>query len=353
MSDKQLRIAQWGTGNVGRRALRAVIEHPRMELVALRVFSADKEGHDAGTLCGAPPHKVLATRSIEALIASRPDCVIYLPDQADLDDLCRLLGEGINVATACIGFNHRGSMDAGMLERLEAACVRGGASLYSTGSSPGWSTELVPLVLLAMQRRLDSLTIFDYAEMSSRNSPEMLALLGFGKHPSELDPNRKSGTAASMPPTFGALAEAIGLPLDDTSTTIEYALANRRTEIAAGVIEAGTVGALRMGFIGWRKGKALLQRFSTWYVTPDLDQPWELRDSGWRIRVKGDTSLDVSIGFDVAEDDYGDYSPGLTAHPLVNAVPYVCAAPPGLIETRELPMIVPQLNETGIASSRG
>lgn len=343
MTDGIVRIAHWGTGNVGRRALQAVIDHPRMELVALRVFSPGKAGKDAGDLCDRPATEIAAGLDIAETIAAKPDCVVYLPDHAEIDDMCRLLSAGINIATALVGFNHRKTMDAAMRERLEQACTEGKASLYSTGSSPGWSTELVPLVLFAMQRRLDSFTITDYADNSKRDSPDMLALLGFGKKPDSLDPNRKSGTSASMPPTFGALAEAIGLPLDDTSTTIEYALANKTERIAAGIIEAGTVGAMRMGFIGWRDGKPLLQRFSTWYVTRDIDQPWELRDSGWRMQVKGDTSLDVSIAFDVAEADYAAYSPGLTAHPVINALPFVCAAAPGILETRDLPTIVADL----------
>ncbi|MEO7247123.1 MAG: dihydrodipicolinate reductase, partial [Novosphingobium sp.] len=181
MAARKYRIAQWGTGNVGLRALRAVIEHPQMQLVALRVYSEAKEGTDAGALCGSGHTGVLASRDIEDIIAARPDCVVYMPDHAELDDMCRLLESGINIATACIGFNHRESIQPAERARLEAACARGQSSLYSTGSSPGWSTEIMPFALLAMQRRLDCLTITDYADMGTRNSPEMIfSQLGFG-----------------------------------------------------------------------------------------------------------------------------------------------------------------------------
>jgi 4-hydroxy-tetrahydrodipicolinate reductase len=98
-----------------------------------------------------------------------------------------------------------------------------------------------------------------------------------------------------------------------------------------------------MAVIGLRGGKPILRRYSTWYVARELDPQWELRDSGWRIQVEGDTSLDVSIGFDVPPADYASYSPGLTAHPVVNAVRYVCDAAPGLLHTSDLPMIIPYL----------
>jgi 2,4-diaminopentanoate dehydrogenase len=338
---KRYRVAVWGTGNVGLRALRAVIEHPLMELVAVRVYADDKQGRDAGELCGVAAAGVRATQSIDAVLAAKPDCVIYLPHQLDVADLCRLLAAGINIATAYIGFNHRASMQPALYEQVSAACLQGHASLYSTGSSPGWSTELMPLTLLAMQRRFDCLTIYDYADMSSRNSPKMLFEgLDFGADPKTVR-QRPQGTAASTPPTFRALADAVGLPLDEVQTTLELAVARNTEHIAAGTINAGTIAAKRMGVIGLRNGKPLLQRYSIWYVATETDPQWELQQSGWRFLVAGDTSLDVSVKFAVAEADYAEYSPGLTAHPVVNSIPFVCDAAPGIVQTAELPMFVP------------
>ncbi len=346
MHKKSYRVAQWGTGNVGLRALQAVIEHPLMELVALKVYSVAKEGRDAGQLAGTAPTGVIATQDPAAIIAARPDCVIYMPTHADEDEMCRLLEVGINVATACVGFNHRDSIEPALRARLEAACARGKSSLYSTGSSPGWSTEIVPYALLAMQRRLDCFTITDYADMTTRDSPLMIFdQLRFGASPASMDPNRRAGTGISTPPTFRAVADAIGLTLDEVTTSIDYAVTRKRETIAAGTVEAGTIGAMRMGVIGLRKGKPILRRFSIWYVARDLDPQWELRDSGWRMQVDGDTSLDVSIAFAVAKDDYARYSPGLTAHPVVNALPYICDAAPGILHTTDLPPIISYLGE--------
>jgi len=337
------RVAQWGTGNVGTRTMRAVIEHPLMELVALRVFSPDKAGRDAGELCGLDPVGVAATLSLDELIAAAPDCLVYLPNKPDIDEICRILSAGINIATACIGFNDRASLAPGDLARIEEACRKGATSMYSTGSSPGWSTELLPITLLAMQRRLDCLTIHDWADVSSRNSPLMLQQIGFGADPASVDRTRMLGTAQSTPPTFRALARAIGLDLDSVETSLEVAVTKGGARIAAGTIPAGTVAAVRMGVTGMKDGKPLLRRYSIWYVARDLEPAWDLRDSGWRMHVEGDTSLDVSVAFDVSEDDYPAYSPGLTAHPVVNAIPHVCDAAPGLLETRDLPLLVPWL----------
>jgi hypothetical protein len=56
------------------------------------------------------------------------------------------------------------------------ACEIGGTSVHSTGSSPGFITEAVPLVLTSIQRQLTALAIDEYADLSQRNSPELCSI---------------------------------------------------------------------------------------------------------------------------------------------------------------------------------
>lgn len=93
------RVIQWSTGNVGRYALRATIAHPELELVGLWVHSEEKEGLDAGELCGVAPVGIAATRDADALLALDADCVIYtatadLRLMAAIEDICRILQIG-------------------------------------------------------------------------------------------------------------------------------------------------------------------------------------------------------------------------------------------------------------------
>jgi 2,4-diaminopentanoate dehydrogenase len=217
--------------------------------------------------------------------------------------------------------------------------------LHSTGSSPGFITEALPLVLLSIQRRVDKVTINEYADVSSRNSPEMLfKLMGFGMDASKFDTRRWAHGAASFGPSLNVLADAIGLPLDSVESTGEVAVARRDVEIAAGVVPAGTVAAQQMIISGLRGGQPLLQFRAHWYVSRDVEPAWDLRESGWRVVVEGDTPLDVSITFPVAPEDYAATTPGLTAHRPVNAIPYVVAAPPGIVTTVDLGQVVPRFS---------
>ena len=338
------RVVQWATGNIGTCALRGVLEHPAMELAGVYVHSAEKAGRDAGELCGLGPAGIAATRDIKDILALKPDCVLYMPIALDADEVCTLLAAGSNVVTTRGEFHHPASMRPELRERVEAACAAGGTSIHSTGSSPGFITEALPLVLTSIQRRLDNLTIDEFANLSKRDSPNLLFdVMGFGQPPTAFDDRRLSHARVSFGPSLRLVAEALGAPLDDIEASGEFGVARDDIRIAAGTIPAGTVAAQRISATGLRNGQPLLRFRATWYCGTDIDADWDLRDTGWRVTVDGDAPLDIDIRFPVSLEQMAAATPGYTANRAVNAVPFVCAAAPGIRSTVDLPQIVAAL----------
>ena len=337
-------VVQWATGNIGTKALRELIEHPQLDLVGVYVHSAAKAGQDAGSLCGLGPTGVVATQDLDEIVALGADCVLYMPRACDFDEVCRLLAAGSNVVTTRGEFHRPESLDADVRARVEDACAAGGTSIHSTGSSPGFITEAVPLVLTSIQRRLDGLLIEEFADLSQRNSPGLLFdVMGFGRSPADLDERRLSHGRVSFGPSLELVAEALGLPLDDLEAGGAVATAARTVEIAAGRLEAGTVAAQQVTVAGLRAGVPLLQFRATWYCTTELEPAWDVRPTGWRVLVEGDAPLDVSLHFPVSLEQMGAVTPGYTANRAVNAVPYVCAAPAGIRTSIDLPQIIATL----------
>ncbi|MDX3382265.1 dihydrodipicolinate reductase [Streptomyces niveiscabiei] len=337
--DRPLRVVQWATGTIGARSLRAVVDHPHMVLAGVHVHSPGKAGRDAGELCGSGPTSVRTTHRLDDVLGLGADCVLYMPRTADLDELCALLASGTNVVTTTGGFHHPASMDPAVRRRVEAACERGGTSLHDTGSSPGFITEAVPIVLASVQRRLDNLTIHEYADLSRRNSPELLFdSMGFGREPAAaFGEDRLAHIRRGFGPSLRLVADALGLPLDSVEARGRFAAAAHTTGIAAVVLRAGTVAAQRMTLTGLRGGRTLLEFNATWYCTGDLDPAWDLRPTGWHLRVDGDAPLDIDMRFPVPLERLAAVSPGYTAHRAVNAVPAVCAAAPGIRTAVDLP----------------
>jgi hypothetical protein len=111
-----IRVAAIGTGNVGRHALTQLITDPRFELTGVWVSSKAKAGKDAAELAGLDqPTGVTATTDLEAILAAKPECVVYTA-MADnrlveaLEDYRRILAAGVNiVASAAVTPNTLGA----------------------------------------------------------------------------------------------------------------------------------------------------------------------------------------------------------------------------------------------------
>jgi 2,4-diaminopentanoate dehydrogenase len=338
------RVVQWATGNIGSRSLRGVIEHPALDLVGVYVYADAKAGVDAGALCGLAPTGVIATRDADEIVALGADCVIYMARALDVDEVCRILSAGANVVTTRGEFHHPPSMDLATRSRVEEACELGSASIHSTGSSPGFITEAIPLVLTSIQRRLDVLAIEEYADLSKRDSRELLFdLMGFGAPPAALSEGRLSHGLTSFGPSLRLVAEGLGIPLDDLEASGAVAVATSDVDIAAGTIATGTVAAQQVGVSGMRGGRPVLSFRATWYCSTAIEPAWDLRATGWRVVVDGDAPLDVELRFPFPLDRMADLSPGYTANRAVNAVAAVCAAGPGIRTTLDLPPIRAQL----------
>jgi hypothetical protein len=341
---REYRVVQWSTGTIGARALRAIIEHPHMTVAGVYVHGQDKVGRDAGELCGATSTGVTATASVDDIVELHPDCVLYMPNSLNVDELCRLLAAGINVVTTCGAFHYPPSMDPDLRAQVQAACELGGSSVHSTGSSPGFIFEAVPLVLTSIQRQLTALRIDEYADLSQRNSPEMLfGLMGFGRPVGPFEQFRADYLRSSFGPSLQLVADAIGLPLDSVQASGELAVASKDTTIAAGELTAGSVAAQRITVTGIRSGQPLLRFRATWYCSTDLEPAWELLDTGWHVSVDGDAPLEVTLRMPIPLERMAEISPAYTANRAVNAVPYVCAAPPGIHSTLDLPQVVTTL----------
>lgn len=341
---KPYRVIQWATGNVGSRGMRTIIEHPELELVGLWVSSGAKAGKDAGELCGLGPVGITATTSVEELLALDADCVSYMRQGFDVDEVCAILESGKSIATTLADLNNPAMLDGAVRERLEAACRKGGSALHATGSSPGFSTEALAIPLLSMQRRLDLITIDEFADVSSRNSPEMLfQIMGFAQPMGEFEQARADHLKAHFAGSMGLVAEGMGLSFDEIEAGGEYSAARNDVEIAAGKVPAGTVGAMRISITGKHAGRLVMRMRLNWYVTTDVEHTdWNLRESGWRVLVEGDTPMNVEITYPVTPEDYAAFTPGLTAHRCVNAIPLLCEGEPGLKTTLDLPHILPR-----------
>src|SRR5437764_2894034 len=208
-----LRVVQWTTGNVGKRSVYAVVKRPDMELGGCYAWSADKVGQDIGELCGIDAVGVAATNDVDALLALKPDCVVYNPMWRDVDELVRILEAGVNVvSTAAFITGHTLGRDR---DRIAAACERGGSTMFGSGISPGF-VELLAIVAAGASDRIDKVTVREEADTTAYDSPDTEKAAGFGR---PIDDPDLAAMTASGTAVFGEavrmIGDALGVEVDD------------------------------------------------------------------------------------------------------------------------------------------
>lgn len=343
--DKTYRVVQWATGRIGAATLRELIRSPQMELVGVYVHSEDKDGRDAGELIGLPPVGVAATRDIERLIALKPDCVLAVQEGANVDDVCRFLAAGINVATSRVDYLEPDTMDPEIRRRVEEACRKGNSSIYASGASPGFSSEALPLVAVSMARSMECITIDEYADFPASCPDFQVLAVGFGgKSDSGLDPHLLAHISHGFRQSVNVIAKALGIKLDDFDVIGETAGA-REAYVLPGGTQMGkdTVAAMRITVEGIKNGKPIIRYRLNWYANRNIDQDWDLRESGWRLLMEGENPIEMIITFPVSPENYSPAMAGNTGFRVLNAIPFVCAAEPGIRTTADLPNIVPNM----------
>ncbi len=341
------RVIQWSTGNVGRFALRAILGHPELELVGVWVSSAAKAGRDAGELCGRPPAGIRATTDADALLALAADCVCYTAT-ADLrpfeaiEDLCRILAAGKNVvSSSVVPLVHPQSFFPEVRDRLADACRRGGTSFFTSGIDPGFANDLLPLVLSGLCERWEEIRILEIINYATYDQPQVLfETMGFGK-PLEHTPLLLTpGTLAfAWGGTLRLLADGLGVALDDIRATYERRPAVRPIRIGAHTVAPGTAAALRFEVQGIVAGRPALVVEHVTRLDDALAPEWPQSRGSYRVVIRGTPTMRCELEF---EDERGDHAVGgvqLTATRLVNAIPAVCRAQPGLLSALDLPLI--------------
>ena len=349
------RLIQWCTGNVGKHALRAIVERPDFELVGLRVYNFEKVGSDAGELLGRDRVGIVATDDTNEVLALDADCVCYTAlgstlesAEGPLDDICRLLASGKNVVSSAVEFHayfrpglHWKSAGEHAFERLTAACAQGGTSFFHVGINPGFTMDLWPIALSRLSRRIDRITVTEIVDMGGYPSIHMVRdAIGFGlapDQPSVVDQNNQDVYESAFYVSMRMVADAIGVEIDEVQYRREVAVTDHPLEIAAGTIEAGTVAAMKMVFDGYVAGRPLITLELVWRVSADVGAEWAQGASRWIVHVDGDPRIDSEITL-ATTTDAGRATSLAVATLLVNAVPSVVAAPPGLLDNLTIPL---------------
>jgi hypothetical protein len=322
----------WGTGNVGRAAIRAVQAHPA-DLAGL-------EGQSG----------ITATDDIDAVLAATPQAVVYAasgdlrPDEA-LDDIGRAIRAGAVVVTpALYALYDQRNAPPELRDPVLAAIAEGGGSLFVSGVDPGWGNDVLPLLISGLGSTIDAVRcqeIFDYSTYDQEDS--VRHLIGMG-HPMDYEPLMLAETIPTM--VWGGqirlMARAFGVQLDEIRETLERRSLDTSVRTRTmGDFEAGTQGAVRFEVQGIVEGVPRIVIEHVTRIHPSCAPDWPAPPDGagaHRVIIEGRPRIEVTVE---ATDEGENRSAGGNATAvgrLVGAIDWLVDMEPGLYDALDVPL---------------
>ena len=349
LNTKPYRVVQWTTGNVGKSSVQALAANPNYELVGCYAWSQDKAGRDVGELAGIAPLGVKATNDVDALLALKPDVVVYNPMWIDVDELVRILSAGVNVVSSA-SFITGHNLGAGR-DRIVEACRRGGSTMFGSGVSPGFA-ELLAIVAASGCARVDKITVAEASDTTFYDSPDTERPAGFGTpiDDPDLQPMAAQGTAV-FAEAVRLVADALGVELDEVVCEAEYAQTTKDLDLGSWTIKAGCVAGVFASWQGRVGGKTVVDLNVRWRKGQTLEPDWKVEGDPWKITIDGLPTVTMQVGFLPPPDfiekaktmaDFMGLGHIITAMPPIHAIPAVVAAAPGIATYTDLPLTPPR-----------
>ncbi|PWN02517.1 dihydrodipicolinate reductase [Nocardioides silvaticus] len=341
----------WGTGNVGRAAIRAVHAHPALELTAVVVRNPDLVGRDAGEIAGmAGPTGVAATDDLDAVLATGPQALVYAVtgdgrDAEAFADVLRAVGAGCVVVTPSLYplYDPRNA-PAEMIDPLKEAVAAGGGAFFGSGVDPGWGNDILPALLTGVGTAIDEVRcqeIFDYSTYDAEDSVRYLVGMG---QPMDYEPLMTAPTVPTM--VWGGqvrmIARALGVELDEIrESVVREPLTETVTTAAMGAFETGTQGGVRFEVQGIVGGEPRIVIEHVTRIHPSAAPNWPQAPNGvgaHRVIIEGRPRIEVTLE---ATDEGGNPAAGGNATAvgrLVNAIDWLVEAGPGVYDAFDVPL---------------
>jgi 4-hydroxy-tetrahydrodipicolinate reductase len=338
---KKLRVAQAYTGPVGSEIVRRLAGHPQMQLVGVLVHAEAKAGRDSGEVAGGAPNGIRTTRSLDEILALKPDGIIWSGLEFDVPAYVRILEAGINLYTGIGGYYLKGQPQEAT---LAAATEKGQSSFCAGGNIPGLISDILPLFLTGYTGQIRQIRAWQRNHMDHNPSAiQMQRGLGIGLPPGEHPyvEQLNAGFTSTIGQSARLVADCLKVSYEGIELLkVDYAIAPHRVVLQPSglVIEKGTVANVRWTWAARADGREFYRMSNEQSTMLGLGEGWRAtyEEPAYRVEIDGWPSMACTLGWPTGSDPAtSNYS--LNAARAVNIMPRLVAAPPGLLTAADFP----------------
>jgi 4-hydroxy-tetrahydrodipicolinate reductase len=346
-----IRVFQVATGNVGSEMIKRIGTHPDLELVGVHVYSPEKVGRDVGELAGIGPISVLASDSVDEIIAARPDVLTFHGVFPDEELYVRVLEAGINVVTTADWItghhrnaNHPHPSGRPWTEILDEAATKGGVTFYGTGMNPGLN-QILGVVASADVAEIENITTIESVDVSCHHSAATWQEVGYGLPIDDPAlPTMLRKYTEVFADSIYMMADAFGLELDEVVFSYELGACAEDVDLGWYQLPKGSLGANYIKYQGMVDGVARVETHLEWQMTPKTEPKWDVKGC-YITQITGDPQIYSKHmifpkpGVDLSNPEaFASIGMTMTGMPAINSIKAVVAAPPGVITSADLPL---------------
>ncbi len=324
---KKVRFVHMGLGPMGAMICKQAIEKEGNEIVG--AIEKVNLGEDVGEVIGLGKKlNVALTDNVQAALAVKPDIVIHstLSSLKKVrEQLIRIIRAGVNIVSSCEELSYPWDTQPEIARELDTLAKENEVTVLGTGVNPGFCMDIFPIVMTGICQNVEHIRVARIQDASSRRLP-FQKKIGAGCTPVEFEELKASGELrhVGLEESTGMIAAAMGWKIDDYSETIDPVVLDKEVSSEYITVKAGQAAGVEQIAIGKMKGKEVVKlEFMAYLGAPESNDT---------VYITGMPNLEVIVRGGIQ----GDIA---TASMMVNAIPRVIDAPPGLLTMKDIPAV--------------
>lgn len=327
MVDK-VRVVSVGLGPVGVMIAKLLLKKDWVEVVGGIDIAKDIVGKDLGEHLGVGKLGIKISDDYDEVLSKTKPDIAVVATVSYLDkvypQLEKILSYGIDVISTCEELAYPYVYDAKLADKIDALAKKHGATVLGTGINPGFLMDTLVIVLTAPCQEIKSIKVERQMDASTRRGPfqkKIGAGLSVEEFREKIERRMISGHVG-LEASIGLIAAALGWRLDRIEVDpVEPVISDKRVETQYVVVEPGKVAGLKQSARGIVGGEPKITLEFRAYVGAPEEFDAVTIDGVPPIREK------------IAPCVHGDLG---TAAIVVNMIPKVLKAPPGLLTMKDM-----------------
>jgi 4-hydroxy-tetrahydrodipicolinate reductase len=324
-----IRVMHFGLGPIGAAIVKQVATRPGFKIVGAIDIDSAKVGRDLGEVVGLPKRlgAKVSGEAAKALKAAKPDVVVLCTNssiKSVLPQIEQILKAKVPIVSTTEELAYPGYTHIRQARQIHALAKKAKVAVLGTGVNPGFAMDALPIALTAVCERVDRIVVHRVQDARIRRLP-FQQKIGAGLTTEQFEKKKADGSVrhVGMAESIAMIADAMGWTLDRISDDLKPKLASVTISSEYLAVDAGYVAGIIQDGVGYRKNEPVIKlHMEAYFGSP------ETYDS---VDIEGSPSLSMKISGGI----HGDVA---TASIVVNSIPKVLQAAPGLHTMRDLPL---------------